>query len=142
MGLQILRSPVRFRLRPETALFFFILCARACVRSSGPEQNLRHVPVAQLDKASDYESGDWGFKSLQGYFLPPPTGAGRCPLGTVFFAPTNFCGGVLFFPTVERQKKHAGARLNQSERWLNAYKEKDTHAEDQTRDLLRLKQAS
>ena len=26
------------------------------------------VPVAQLDKASDYESEDWGFKSLQGYF--------------------------------------------------------------------------
>ena len=25
-----------------------------------------HVPVAQLDKASDYESEDWGFKSLQG----------------------------------------------------------------------------
>ena len=27
------------------------------------------VPVAQLDKAPDYESGDWGFKSLQGYFF-------------------------------------------------------------------------
>ena len=27
------------------------------------------VPVAQLDKASDYESEDWGFESLQGYFL-------------------------------------------------------------------------
>ena len=26
------------------------------------------VLVAQLDKASDYESEDWGFKSLQGYF--------------------------------------------------------------------------
>ena len=25
--------------------------------------------MAQLDKASDYESEDWGFKSLQGYFL-------------------------------------------------------------------------
>ena len=25
-----------------------------------------HVPVAQLDKASDYESEDWGFESLQG----------------------------------------------------------------------------
>ena len=23
--------------------------------------------MAQLDKASDYESEDWGFKSLQGY---------------------------------------------------------------------------
>ena len=37
------------------------------------------VPVAQLDKASDYESEDWGFESLQGYILfyfvicPPPT---------------------------------------------------------------------
>ena len=27
------------------------------------------VPVAQLDKASDYESEDWGFKSLQGYIF-------------------------------------------------------------------------
>ena len=26
-----------------------------------------YVLVAQLDKASDYESEDWGFKSLQGY---------------------------------------------------------------------------
>ena len=25
--------------------------------------------MAQLDKASDYESEDWGFKSLQGYFI-------------------------------------------------------------------------
>ena len=24
----------------------------------------RYVPVAQLDKASDYESEDWGFESL------------------------------------------------------------------------------
>ena len=29
----------------------------------------RPVLVAQLDKASDYESEDWGFKSLQGYLL-------------------------------------------------------------------------
>ena len=29
-----------------------------------------YVPVAQLDKASDYESEDWGFKSLQGYPFP------------------------------------------------------------------------
>ena len=28
-----------------------------------------YVPVAQLDKASDYESEDWGFKSLQGYIF-------------------------------------------------------------------------
>ena len=25
--------------------------------------------MAQLDKAPDYESGDWGFKSLLGYFF-------------------------------------------------------------------------
>ena len=33
---------------------------------SSPGRTLQ-VPVAQLDKASDYESEDWGFKSLQGY---------------------------------------------------------------------------
>ena len=27
------------------------------------------APVAQLDKAPDYESGDWGFKSLRGYHI-------------------------------------------------------------------------
>ena len=66
MGLQILRSPVLFRLRPETALFFFLQLVRARERSSRLQQQLSHVPVAQLDKASDYESEDWGFKSLQG----------------------------------------------------------------------------
>ncbi len=25
--------------------------------------------MAQLDKASDYESEDWGFESLQGYYF-------------------------------------------------------------------------
>ena len=37
-----------------------------------------HVPVAQLDKASDYESEDWGFESLQGltFFV---FGGGRTP---------------------------------------------------------------
>ena len=82
MGLQILRSPVRFRLRPETALFFLQL-VRARVRSSGLQQHLRHVPVAQLDKASDYESEDWGFKSLQGYvfffFARSPTTRAHWP---------------------------------------------------------------
>ena len=34
---------------------------------SSPGRTLSQVPVAQLDKASDYESEDWGFKSLQGY---------------------------------------------------------------------------
>ena len=32
----------------------------------GPQRVPWHVPVAQLDKASDYESEDWGFESLQG----------------------------------------------------------------------------
>ena len=81
MGLQILRSPVRFRLRPETALFFFLQLVRARVRSSGLQQHLSHVPVAQLDKASDYESEDWGFKSLQGYvfFARSPTTRAHWP---------------------------------------------------------------
>ena len=35
----------------------------------GAYNGTSHVPVAQLDKAPDYESGDWGFKSLLGYFL-------------------------------------------------------------------------
>ena len=42
------------------------------------------VPVAQLDKASDYESEDWGFKSLPGY-----TASTFCLLFCFFF----FCGG-------------------------------------------------
>ena len=39
--------------------------------AQGPERHaaLTPVPVAQLDKASDYESEDWGFESLQGYFI-------------------------------------------------------------------------
>ena len=32
----------------------------------GAYNGTSHVPVAQLDKAPDYESGDWGFKSLLG----------------------------------------------------------------------------
>ena len=37
--------------------------------SYNPGVGVQGVPVAQLDKAPDYESGDWGFKSLQGYFF-------------------------------------------------------------------------
>ena len=33
--------------------------------------SMGNVLVAQLDKASDYESEDWGFKSLQGYIFAP-----------------------------------------------------------------------
>ena len=32
----------------------------------GSSPGRTYVPVAQLDKASDYESEDWGFKSLPG----------------------------------------------------------------------------
>ena len=50
--------------------FFFFFSAR---KSSHFVKELfvhsGSVPVAQLDKAPDYESGDWGFKSLLGYFF-------------------------------------------------------------------------
>ena len=39
------------------------------LKISQPARSKLLVPVAQLDKASDYESEDWGFKSLQGYVL-------------------------------------------------------------------------
>ena len=44
----------------------FYFCPARFTR--GPERHavLTPVPVAQLDKASDYESEDWGFESLQG----------------------------------------------------------------------------
>ena len=52
------------------SFFFFFFSAR---KSSHFVQELfvhfGSVPVAQLDKAPDYESGDWGFKSLLGYFF-------------------------------------------------------------------------
>ena len=52
------------------SFFFFFFSAR---KSSHFVQKLlvhsASVPVAQLDKAPDYESGDWGFKSLLGYFF-------------------------------------------------------------------------
>ena len=93
MGLQILRSPVRFRLRPETALFFLQL-VRARVRSSGLQQHLRHVPVAQLDKASDYESEDWGFKSLQGYVFFARSPATRAQAMTGTGVSSSFVGAL------------------------------------------------
>ena len=43
-------------------LFFPCLHLFFAVRAFSPPT----VLVAQLDKASDYESEDWGFKSLQG----------------------------------------------------------------------------
>ena len=44
--------------------FFWPAWGAVCVsKRSDPSFT---VPVAQLDKASDYESEDWGFESLQG----------------------------------------------------------------------------
>ena len=45
---------------------FLKLFFSACVRVVGRSGTRVRVPVAQLDKASDYESEDWGFESLQG----------------------------------------------------------------------------
>ena len=52
----------------------FLFCnfwsnAESRVRVGGCSGCALPVLVAQLDKASDYESEDWGFKSLQGYLL-------------------------------------------------------------------------
>ena len=94
MGLQILRSPVRFRLRPETALFFFSEHVRARACSSGLKQHPRRVPVAQLDKASDYESEDWGFKSLQGYVFFARSPATRAQAMTGTGVSSSFVGAL------------------------------------------------
>ena len=64
VGFQIRRLGVRIPLASCEPVLFFAppLPAR------GPDRHadLTPVPVAQLDKASDYESEDWGFESLQG----------------------------------------------------------------------------
>ncbi len=44
----------------------FIFCPPLPARGPDRHADLTPVPVAQLDKASDYESEDWGFESLQG----------------------------------------------------------------------------
>ena len=53
--------------------FFFFFRGKTflllLVSQRGPAGFDLGVLVAQLDKASDYESEDWGFKSLQGYFF-------------------------------------------------------------------------
>ena len=64
VGFQIRRLGVRIPLASETRSLF--LCA--ATRSWLPLP-CSSVPVAQLDKASDYESEDWGFESLQGYYF-------------------------------------------------------------------------
>ncbi len=85
VGFQIRRLGVRIPLASSTPMFYF--CPARFTR--GPERHagLTPVPVAQLDKASDYESEDWGFESLQGYLfyfcsLPPalaPTRPSQAP---------------------------------------------------------------
>ena len=53
---------------PARPLFiFFGAPARFVTTPCDVVMSVVDVPVAQLDKASDYESEDWGFKSLQGY---------------------------------------------------------------------------
>ena len=52
----------------DDAFFLFLLPLCVHAHERGASQN-DHVPVAQLDKASDYESEDWGFESLQGYLF-------------------------------------------------------------------------
>ena len=66
VGFQILRLGVRVPLASGTSVTF----GSSFMLPAGPVTRCRSsVPVAQLDKASDYESEDWGFKSLQGYLL-------------------------------------------------------------------------
>ena len=48
---------------------FFFYTTKFFFQQSGAAGFRSGVLVAQLDKASDYESEDWGFKSLQGYFF-------------------------------------------------------------------------
>ena len=55
------------------------LQSHALPLSYDPDGTVVYVPVAQLDKAPDYESGDWGFKSLQGYVLPRAAPDGGLP---------------------------------------------------------------
>ena len=59
--------------RGDHFFFFFFFRGKSflllLVSQRGPAGFDLGVLVAQLDKASDYESEDWGFKSLQGYFF-------------------------------------------------------------------------
>ena len=52
------------------------------------------VPVAQLDKASDYESEDWGFKSLQGYVFFARSPATRAQAMTGTGVSSSFVGAL------------------------------------------------
>ena len=63
VGFQIPRLGVRVPLASGTSVTF----GSSFMLPAGPATRCRSsVPVAQLDKASDYESEDWGFESLQG----------------------------------------------------------------------------
>ena len=57
MGLNPTRGEINI-LQVRNYFFLLLVAVRPIV-----------VPVAQLDKASDYESEDWGFESLQGYYF-------------------------------------------------------------------------
>ena len=46
----------------------FLCGARKTKQNTNRSHLLTFVLVAQLDKARDYESRDWGFKSLPGLF--------------------------------------------------------------------------
>ena len=60
------KSPVRF----WACVFFYRATVHVSHRGITCACRLIPVPVAQLDKASDHESEDWEFKSLQEYFFP------------------------------------------------------------------------
>ena len=62
VGFQIRRLGVRIPLASGTPALNFCFALDSAVASTPMDS----VPVAQLDKASDYESEDWGFESLQG----------------------------------------------------------------------------
>ena len=62
VGFQIRRLGVRIPLASGTLALYFCFALDSAVAAT----LMACVPVAQLDKASDYESEDWGFESLQG----------------------------------------------------------------------------
>ena len=87
VGFQIPRLGVRVPLASRASVTFgssFLLPAGPVIRCR------TSVPVAQLDKASDYESEDWGFKSLQGLNIlkvlhPPLSQQTRPPFSMVLY---------------------------------------------------------
>ena len=43
------------------------------VRIPAPQQQTKHAPVAQLDRASDFGSEGWGFESSRACFVKTTT---------------------------------------------------------------------